>query len=120
MPSASGYGRVVTRPNVVHNPTEGNITISAANETTFSFDSVYLSSAWRSNLSVTVTTFRGSSVSSVARLLLRPATNLYLHCTFCTRTDRMTFESTAGIPVGNFSQNGTQLTIDNLCISFGR
>ena len=120
MPRTSGYGRVRSLPNVAHNPTEGNITIQAANGITFSFDSVYLSSAWRSNLSVTLTTFRGSSVSSVARLLLRPATNHYLYCTFCTRTDRITIESSAGMSVGNFSQNGTQLMIDSLCISFGR
>ncbi|CAF3382523.1 unnamed protein product, partial [Rotaria sp. Silwood2] len=46
-PTNNGYRTVVhSQPFVAYNPSGGNITITTANSTRFSFDSLFLSSAW--------------------------------------------------------------------------
>jgi len=120
MPTASGYSiGVRSQPNVMHNPTADNVTITTANGTRFSFDSLYLTSAWRDSLSVKMKTIRAGSTTSTGVYTAMTSYPTYIYCNFCTNIDTITLEASGGIPHNGFSQNGTQFIIDNLCISFG-
>ena len=102
----------------MHSPTGENMTITTANGTRFSFDSLQLASAWRSNLTVIMRTLRNGIETSLGIFILNP--NMRIACSFCTDTDTITFVPQGGVPRFNTTQNGTQFMVDNLCISFGR
>jgi hypothetical protein len=121
MPYNSGY-RAVARsfPFVAHNPTGDNITITTANGTRFSFNSVRFTSAWRDSLSLTMKTIRAGSTTSVGVYTLQVSTKYTIACSFCTNIDTITIASSGGTPHANYTQNGTQFIIDSLCISFGQ
>ena len=115
----SGYpSGVRSQPYVLHNPTSNNITITTANGARFSFDSLYLTSAWRDYLNVTMKTIRAGSGTSIGTYTVMTSSPIYVWCNFCTNIDTMTLETKDGIPHANYTQNGTELIIDDLCISF--
>lgn len=116
----SGYSvGVRSQPYVIHNPTGDIVIITTTNGTRFSFDSLYLTSAWRDYLSVTMKTLRAGSMTSAGTYTAMTSYPTYISCNFCTNIDTMTLQTSGGIPHIGFAQNGTQLIIDNLCISFG-
>jgi hypothetical protein len=118
MPVGSGYTKVRSQPNVVHNPSESNVTISAANGTRFSFDSMYLTSAWRDDLVVSMG-FWNSSSQIAERTYSFRSTSIYLiTCPLCINIDTISLFATGGSTRADLPQNGTQFIIDNLCVSF--
>ena len=119
MPLNSGYTvGVRTQPSVLHNHNEDNVTITSTNGSLFSFDSLYLTSAWRDSLIVTMKTIMDGSITSTGIYEVMTGYPTYIYCTFCTNIDTITLHSEGGIPRANATQNGTQFIIDNLCISF--
>ncbi|CAF1119292.1 unnamed protein product [Adineta steineri] len=106
-------------PFVMYNPTGGNVTITTANGTRFSFDSLRFTSAWVNSLNVTMKTNRSGSVTSIVTLRALTTTKITDSYGFCTNIDTITFEIVSGITGSDLTQNGTQFIIDNLCISFG-
>ncbi len=120
IPTNSGYVKGVrTQPFVMYNPTGDNVTITTSNGTRFSFDSLYLTSAWRDSLNVTIKTIRAGSTTSTNGYIIMTSFPFHVYCLFCTNIDTITLQATGGIPHTNYTQNGTQFIIDNLCISFG-
>lgn len=120
MPISSGYANGVrSQPFVLYNPTGGNITISTANSTRFSFDSLYLTSAWRDYLNVTIKTIRNGFITSVSVFSAMTEYPTTVFCFLCTNIDALVLQSDGGIPSTNYVPNGTQFIIDDLCISFG-
>ncbi len=116
----SGYMKgVQTQPFVLNNPTDGNVIITTTNGTRFSFDSLYLTSAWRDFLIVTMTTIRANFITSTSVYTAMTSYATYIYCNFCTNIDTIILQAEGGIPHANFTQNGIQFIIDNLCISFG-
>ncbi|CAF1083574.1 unnamed protein product [Adineta steineri] len=119
-PSSSGYQvSASSMPFVMYNPTGGNVTITTANGTRFSFDSLRFTSAWVNSLNVTMKTIRSGSVTSIITFRALTTTEIADSCGFCTSIDTITFEIVGGITGSDLTQNGTQFIIDNLCISFG-
>ncbi|CAF1287301.1 unnamed protein product [Adineta steineri] len=118
-PSNSGYrAGVSTMPFVMYNPTGGNLTITSANGTRFSFDAVWLTSAWRNPMNIVVDTFSNGWITSGGQVSLSTTYQTKFSCGFCTNTDTITFYTDGSIG-SNLTQNGTQFIIGKLCISFG-
>jgi hypothetical protein len=120
MPFKSGYRVAVSSPPfVAYNPSGGNVTITTANGTRFSFDSLFLTSAWRDSLNITMKTIRANSTTSIGVYTVMTTMGVTVYCNFCTDIDTMTLSAEGGTPNPDYIQNGTQFIIDNLCISFG-
>jgi len=119
MSANSGYKKGVRTPwFVMDNPTGGNVTITTANGNRFSFDNLYLTSAWRDSLNVKMKTIRDGSITTSGVYTAMTSYATYIYCNFCTDIDTITLQVGEGIPHANFTQNGTEFIIDNLCISF--
>ncbi|CAF1344510.1 unnamed protein product [Adineta ricciae] len=104
---------------VAYNPGGSNITISSANGSSFSFDSITWTSAWRSGLNISIALFRlGSFRLGTSRTVFAANSTLF-QCTVCTNIDTIVLSAGSGTPYSGLSQNGTEMVIDNLCISFG-
>jgi hypothetical protein len=119
-PSNSGFQKVVTSfPCVLYNPNGDNMTITTANGTRYSFDRLRLGAAWRNSMSITMSTYRAGSLTSSGTYTTATTFQYVIQRSFCTNIDTMTFQAQGGTPNINLPENGTQLVIDNLCISFG-
>lgn len=119
--STSGYQAVafISKPYVADNPSGAALTAISANGSTFSFDSVVVTSAWRDSLSWTLAVYRGASLYVTGTFLLSPINRTTIWCSVCTGLTKMTFTTSGGTPHSGFSGNGTEFAMDDLCISFG-
>ena len=120
--TAGGYNLGArSRPFVLRNLPGTNVSLVTANGTRFSFDGLYLTSAWRANLCVNMKTIRNGTVPSVRLFNLTTTKPKRIICgDICRNIDTMTFESYGGFPNSTLPQNGSEFIVDNLCISFGR
>jgi hypothetical protein len=119
MPSNSGYPKGVhTQPFVMHNPTDNNATITTANGTRYSLNSLHVTAAWRDALNVTMRTIRAGFITSTNVYVTSPVHTIFVNCTFCTNIDTITLQAESGTPLASLAQNGTQFIINSLCISF--
>ena len=116
----SGFRSIVpASPYVAYNPGGSNITISSTNGSSFSFDSITWASAWRNSLTISFAFFRSGSYRMGTSITVFVGNSTTLQCTSCTNIDTIVMSSSGGIPYAGLSQNGTEMVLDNLCISFG-
>ena len=120
MASNSSYQvAAVSSPFVAYNPNGGNMTITTANGIYFSFDSLYLTSAWRDHLNITVNIMRAGSISTLGTYSTMTTSRLLVYCLNCTNIGTIILQASNGASHSSTTQNSTQYIIDDLCISFG-
>ncbi|CAF1238133.1 unnamed protein product [Adineta steineri] len=119
LPYQSGYPQgVCSPPFVMHNPTGEQMIISSTGSNQFFFNSLYITSAWRNSLIITMITLKAGQITSTKTITAMTTNTTYVHCSLSTSIDTILLLANGGIPMANFTQNGTQFVIDNLCITF--
>ncbi|CAF1006628.1 unnamed protein product, partial [Adineta ricciae] len=120
-PIGSGYRTALGNQTfLMYNANGFNFTISSANGTRFSFDSFIYNSAWYDVLTFGFWTSRAGQVTTTATYKAGRTYRSLVYCTFCTNVDTLIFNIKNGSMTTNQTQNGTQLILASLCISFGR
>ncbi|CAF3362839.1 unnamed protein product [Rotaria socialis] len=116
----SGYEYAVTSPPFVGtNPGGATVKITSANGTSFAFDSVIVTSAWRDDLYWVIYGYRNGVNTVAGGFYMQVANQTIISCGSCTNLDTLYFVVSGGTPHVGLAQTGYESAFDNLCISFG-
>ncbi|CAF3736972.1 unnamed protein product [Rotaria socialis] len=116
----SGYEYDVTSPPFVGtNPGGATVKITSANGTSFAFDSVIVTSAWRDDLYWVIYGYRNGVNTVAGGFYMQVANQTIISCGSCTNLDTLYFVVSGGTPHVGLAQTGYESAFDNLCISFG-
>ncbi|CAF1218098.1 unnamed protein product [Adineta steineri] len=115
----SGYLYAVTSvPYVATNPGGAMMQITSVNGTSFSFDSMTITAAWRNNLAWTIYGYRSGVNTLAGSFALNVLNRTTVTCGGCTNYDTLYFGTSGGTPYPGLANNGTEFAFDDLCISF--
>ncbi|CAF1222589.1 unnamed protein product [Adineta steineri] len=115
----SGYLYAVTSvPYVATNPGGAMMQITSVNGTSFSFDSMTITAAWRNNLAWTIYGYRSGVNTLAGSFALNVLNRTTVTCGSCTNYDTLYFGTSGGTPYPGLANNGTEFAFDDLCISF--
>jgi len=116
----SGYQTAdYSPPYIAYNPGGAMVQITSANGTSFAWNSVVASAAWRNNLILTVYGYRYGVNTLSGSIYISEVNQTTVTCGGCTNYDTLQFMTSGGTPVSGLAQSGTEFGFDNLCISFG-
>ncbi|CAF4310570.1 unnamed protein product, partial [Rotaria magnacalcarata] len=116
----SGYQYDVTSPPFVGtNPGGATVEITSANGTSFAFDSMVVTSAWRDNLYWVIYGYRNGVNTVAGGFYMQVMNQTTISCGTCTNLDTLYFVVSGGTPHLGLAQTGYEFAFDDLCISFG-
>lgn len=116
----SGYQYVMNSPPyVAYNPGGATVRIQTANGTSFSFDSVLVTSAWRDSLIWSIYGYSNGVYTVGGSFPMQVVNQTIISCDVCTGLDTIYMTGSGGTPHNGLSSSGPEFAIDDLCISFG-
>ncbi|CAF4508248.1 unnamed protein product, partial [Rotaria socialis] len=103
----SGYEYAVTSPPFVGtNPGGATVKITSANGTSFAFDSVIVTSAWRDDLYWVIYGYRNGVNTVAGGFYMQVANQTIISCGSCTNLDTLYFVVSGGTPHVGLAQTG--------------
>lgn len=108
-------------PFVAHNPTAAPMIISSANGTRFHLNSFNTTAAWRDNLQMNIKAYRATNMILNVTIPIFVFNETVIRCTgfACSNVDTIIISTYGGIPRAGLNSTGTQMIMDDFCVSFG-
>ena len=121
IPSGGYQTSASVPPYVAHNPTTAPMTISSANGTRFQFNSINTTAAWRDNLQLNIQAYRAGNIPLNATIPIFPFNETVVRCAGfgCSNVDTIVISTYGGTPRAGLNGTGTQMIMDDFCVSFG-
>ena len=108
-------------PYVIHNPTGSAMTITSTNGTRFFFNSFNTTAAWRNNLLMNIQGYRSGTLTFNFTTPIFVSNQTVVRCSssVCSDLDTLIISTSRRITVSGLNGTGTQMVIDDFCVSFG-